>query len=246
MVRDGRDVALSFARTPWWHTSPRLNLTRWQREIKKITLDAALYMDANSYLEVKYEDLVANVESEMRRICEFLGIEFEQAMLDPGGFIDYDQFCKFDMQQVSSQAYTAWRQRKDSASFSENVRAWRRTEDLFHPPLPNEIEFWLTRYGYEVGSEKPVGLNTAQYYQEYSTKALELRNLSQAGQIDALENTLQKQVEHTELVTADWAARGVEIEQLAHANEALDSELNDFRSSWYGILKKTVGKIRHQ
>ena len=28
MVRDGRDVALSFSRTNWWHASPLLNLAR--------------------------------------------------------------------------------------------------------------------------------------------------------------------------------------------------------------------------
>lgn len=246
MVRDGRDVALSFSRTPWWHTSPQLNLARWQREIKKITLDAAFYLDAKSYLEVRYEDLVANTKCEIQRICEFLSVEFDPAMLDPKSFVDYDRFCKFDMQQVSSQAYTAWRERKDAAFFSENVQAWRREGDLFHPPLPDEIVYWLTRYGYEVGSEKPDELSTVRSHLDYSFTALEPLNLSQAEQIHTLESLLQKRVEHTELVTTDWAARGVQIDHLAQSINTLEGELNKFRSSWHGVLGRSVGKIRQR
>ncbi|MGF6089681.1 sulfotransferase [Pseudomonas sp. 18173] len=227
IVRDGRDVALSFARTPWWHASPRLNLSRWQREIKRIALDAACYLDASTYLEVKYEDLVANTELEMQRICEFLGIDFDPCMLNPKELIDYDQFCKFDMKQVSSQVYSDWRQRKDSTSFSENVGAWRRAESLFHAPLPPQIASWLSHFGYEVEQDSESEVDVFQYHQEYSFNALERELASQktesARLLDvveqqvshnsALQDELTRQIEHARLVEQDWAERGTLIQQ---------------------------------
>lgn len=237
MVRDGRDVALSFARTPWWYVSPRLNLERWQREIKKITLDAALYLDKSCYLETRYEDLVANTESEMRRICDFLGVKFDPAMLEPQGFIDYGEFCRFDMEQVSSRAYTTWLQRKESAVFSDNVGAWRRSEELFHPPLPREITYWLSRYGYEVGSDTPIGIDTAQYQLTYSARSLESLYLTQVEKSFNTEKALEKQMEQTEAVTKDWVARGEHIERLSKAVEALERDLQLFKESWCGRLR---------
>ncbi|WP_285435782.1 sulfotransferase [Pseudomonas sp. fls2-241-R2A-110] len=227
MIRDGRDVALSFSRTPWWHVSPRINLARWQREIKKIALDAAFYLSADTYLEVKYESLVTNTEFEMRRICEFLGVNFDPVMLDPKNLIDYDQFCKFDMKTVSSQFYTDWRLRKDSTSFSENVGAWRRSEDLFHAPLPPQIASWLTHYEYEVEQVDGAETDIFQYHQEYSFNALERdlatraetnarlldANECQVAHISVIEDELARQTKHIHLVELDWAARGDLIEQ---------------------------------
>lgn len=242
MVRDGRDVALSFARTPWWHASPRLNLARWQREIKRIALDAALYLNSSTYLEVRYEDLVANTESEMHRICNFLGIQFDPATLNPQGFIDYDKFCKFDMQQVSSQAYITWRDSKKAAVFSENVQAWKRNGNLFHAPLPDEIVHWLTRYGYEVGLEIPEGLDVDQYLLEYSVNALEPLYLSQLEKTREWEEVFQKQAEQTALITKDWDARGAYIVTLEQTIDALSLELNQFKKSWCGMLRRVFEK----
>ncbi len=44
--------------------------------------NAHQYADDPRYHELKYETLVANPETELRRVCEFLGIEFEQSMLE--------------------------------------------------------------------------------------------------------------------------------------------------------------------
>ncbi|WP_223462055.1 sulfotransferase family protein [Pseudomonas sp. A-R-26] len=240
VVRDGRDVALSFARTPWWHASPRLNLSRWQREIKKIALDAAFYLDASAYLEVKYESLVANTEFELERICEFLGIDFDPCMLNPKKLIDYDQFCKFDMKQVSSQVYSDWRQRKDSTSFSENVGAWQRAEGMFLAPLPPQIASWLSHYGYEIERDSQSEVDVFQYHQEYSFNALERELASQktesARLLDvveqqishnsALQDELTRQVEHAQLVEQDWLARGELIQQ---HSITLESQINHNR-----------------
>jgi len=52
---------------------------RWTDDIKKCGSDAMCLDD--DYLEVLYEDLLTNTETVLKRTCEFLGIGFEQQML---------------------------------------------------------------------------------------------------------------------------------------------------------------------
>lgn len=42
----------------------------------------AAELPASRKLEVKYEDLVSNVEQELARICQFIGTHYDQKMLD--------------------------------------------------------------------------------------------------------------------------------------------------------------------
>jgi Sulfotransferase family len=80
VVRDGRDVMLSY-RSAFFgpkHVYPLA--VRWQQY-----LDAAEEVRAclgeGGFLQVRYEDLVAAPEAELRRICSFLGEDFTPAML---------------------------------------------------------------------------------------------------------------------------------------------------------------------
>ncbi|MBI6553356.1 sulfotransferase [Pseudomonas veronii] len=226
VVRDGRDVALSFSRTTWWHRSARLNLSRWQREIKKIALDAKCFVNPEAYLEVKYENLVADTTAELKKICKFLGVDFDPVMLDPQGFIDYDQFCKFDMGQVSSQAYSVWRKQKSKTVFADNVEAWRRNGNAFDKSLPPEISNWLSHYGYPI--ETPDEAETENLHlREYSLNALEQDNLEKSQHIQKLEQSVADYAQHignARLVEKDWAARGELLEHLGSTIHALEQD----------------------
>ena len=88
IVRDGRDAGLSFMAMK---RKPRFNAGRprrlaefacaWRLEIE----DARRFgggLGAGRYLEVRYEDLVAEPEARLREVCAFLGLEYEPAMLE--------------------------------------------------------------------------------------------------------------------------------------------------------------------
>jgi hypothetical protein len=69
-----------------WHDSKP-----GERERREASLDALRYMKAVERarkklpgLTVRYEDLTADPEGETRRICDFLGLEWEPAMLEYG------------------------------------------------------------------------------------------------------------------------------------------------------------------
>ena len=193
MVRDGRDVALSFTRTPWGHKTVHLNLGKWAREIKKISVDASVYLEASNYLVVNYENLVTNPEYELRRICNFLGVNFETSMCDASKFIVYDSYSKFEVEEVSSMAYKEWKKERASPVFSSNVQAWRRKEYLFSCKFTDDINNALRWFGYPTSDQK--NINTEQYYFDISSYASGLEekiaNLNQAvaerdGQIASL------------------------------------------------------------
>jgi hypothetical protein len=54
---------------------------RWQRRIIAAR-EGAAEIRADAYLEVRYEDLVGDTEATLRRICEFIELGFDAAMLD--------------------------------------------------------------------------------------------------------------------------------------------------------------------
>jgi Sulfotransferase family len=88
LVRDGRDAALSFLELPHGFSGKTWALprtvaqfaARWRTEIK-----AARRLGRQSgdrYLELRYEDLVAEPERELRRVCEHASLPWEPGMLD--------------------------------------------------------------------------------------------------------------------------------------------------------------------
>jgi hypothetical protein len=86
VIRDGRDVCLSHnkriqrrgekSRPP----VPAGEMARrWRKRIEKARSDAHAL---GHYLEIRYEDLVTDTEPTLRRVCEFVALDFDGAMLD--------------------------------------------------------------------------------------------------------------------------------------------------------------------
>jgi hypothetical protein len=94
LIRDGRDAALSFLEMPrglvtetWMHPrTPADFACQWRTEVA-----AARQLGqrvGSRYLEVHYEELVADVEPVLGRICGFAGLEYEPQMADYAGNVD--------------------------------------------------------------------------------------------------------------------------------------------------------------
>jgi hypothetical protein len=81
VIRDGRDVALS----RWKRTlgekdpAPASQVAEgWQRRIRRAQKQGA---KLEHYLELRYEDLVTDTEPNLRRICEFLELDWDPVVL---------------------------------------------------------------------------------------------------------------------------------------------------------------------
>lgn len=149
MVRDGRDVALSFARTPWWNDSPIENLERWQCEVSRIADDATRLLGKSRYLEVRYEDFVRDPKTLVSRILDFLGLSFEREMLLPENLIDYSVYRKTNMTGHMSTEFNKWNEQKDKAVFADNVFGWKRSAPELFDDISSRTRTTLSRFGYE-------------------------------------------------------------------------------------------------
>jgi hypothetical protein len=114
IVRDGRDAALSLLSMT---RRPRFNLTRprgvgdfacaWRREIRA----ARRFGRSRPYLELRYEELVAEPEERLREVAAFLGLEYEPGMLeyhrreDPALYADHPRLAQPPVRDARS-----WRQ----------------------------------------------------------------------------------------------------------------------------------------
>lgn len=80
VIRDGRDCAASFHRR--WKFNPMRTIVRWKRAVRA-GREQGRKLGAR-YFEVRYESITARPEHEFRLICDFLGLEFERAVLGAG------------------------------------------------------------------------------------------------------------------------------------------------------------------
>jgi hypothetical protein len=79
LIRDGRDVALSRAARGFGRDqSGRRAGERWRKRIRAARRQAR-HLD--HYLELRYEDLVAEPEPALRKACELCELEYDPAML---------------------------------------------------------------------------------------------------------------------------------------------------------------------
>jgi hypothetical protein len=117
LIRDGRDAATSFlsmsrgiVTETWMHPrTPADFACQWRTEVA-----AARRLGRRvgaRYLEVRSEDLVADVEPTLRRVCEFARLEYEPGMVDYAGSVD-----------VSAKPH----QQRLKQPPTKGVRDWRR------------------------------------------------------------------------------------------------------------------------
>jgi hypothetical protein len=81
IIRDGRDVALSWLDVPFGPESISEAATRWRKDVRA-GRRAGRRQAADRYIEVRYENLVRRPERVLRRICDFVDLPFDQDMLD--------------------------------------------------------------------------------------------------------------------------------------------------------------------
>jgi hypothetical protein len=82
VVRDGRDVALSFRRAQFTHNWIWVHCHRWIHAAR--ALRAARRRHGRRIHVVRYEDFLAHPESETRKLCAFLDVDFDPSQLEAG------------------------------------------------------------------------------------------------------------------------------------------------------------------
>ena len=92
LIRDGRDVCLSALawerkaeqfrqRFPTWAEDAVVTAVLWWRWHVLLGRQGARSLPPDLCYELRYEALVAEPEAECRKLCEFLGIRYDKAMM---------------------------------------------------------------------------------------------------------------------------------------------------------------------
>jgi hypothetical protein len=82
IVRDGRDPIASLLDMPWNTKDMYYWVAHWCAAVDAAAR-AQKRLPADSYCQVRYEDLVASPEAELRRLCDYLGETYDPAMTEP-------------------------------------------------------------------------------------------------------------------------------------------------------------------
>ena len=140
IYRDGRDVALSLTKVPWFSPDLHVGFGYWLRCCRWHRW--ATEQDSMQLITVKYESLVADPEGQLRAVAAFLGIDFEEAMLQPA-----------EGEPRSSYLDKPWMRRAGQRITSARVGNWRRG---LSPEQTRSLEQWggsqLQWLGYELAT----------------------------------------------------------------------------------------------
>ncbi len=81
LYRDGRDVALSFQKAVVGEKHVFNIATNWA-QTQSIALDLRDRISSSRFFSISYEELTNNTEYSTKRLCRFLGVEYDEAILE--------------------------------------------------------------------------------------------------------------------------------------------------------------------
>ncbi|MDH5570289.1 MAG: sulfotransferase [Gammaproteobacteria bacterium] len=120
IIRDGRDSILSTLNAPWGMAEVPRRLeklcVKWRENAKKSLKYLNKY--PNNFTLLKYEDLLLNPENELKKLCVFIGVKYEQRLLDQN--IQSDVVPEWE---------TDWKGNSYKGIDASRIEAWRKTSD---------------------------------------------------------------------------------------------------------------------
>jgi hypothetical protein len=130
LIRDGRDVAVSrgarAVKRGREATPAAREAETWKRRIEGARAQGS---GVDHYLELRYEDLIADPEDALRKVCEFVELEFDPAMLD------YHERASERLAELSDLPGKGGKVRPGS----ERIAAHALTSE---PPRADRVERW--------------------------------------------------------------------------------------------------------
>jgi hypothetical protein len=145
LIRDGRDVALSYRDTDFGSKTLGQSALAWDRFVRAGRA-AGVRLGPDRYREIRYEDLVADPERVLTELCGFVGLDYDERML---------RYHERADRLVPSLSHNAHHQNLYKPP-TAGLRDWRR--DL----APNEVALFetlagdlLDELGYERAARTP-------------------------------------------------------------------------------------------
>jgi len=144
LVRDPRDCVASLKRVPWWRRGPYQAVVAWAGAIDNVRATAERHPDA--VVELQYERLVADPETELRRLCTALGEDFNPAMATPESVASL---------HVPERALKEWHANTRRRPSTASVGRWREELEPWEAGLCETVlGARMDRFGYERSGDR--------------------------------------------------------------------------------------------
>ncbi|HEX5740277.1 MAG TPA: sulfotransferase [Pilimelia sp.] len=139
ILRDGRDCVASLKEMHWHRGGTPEAAAAWARAVDTAAA-AARELGADTFHQVRYEDLVRDPTGTLRRVCAFLGEEYDAAMAEPARIAatavpEKKTWHRRTREAVSDARIGSWRQRLTPEEIALCQAALgRRLAELGYPP----------------------------------------------------------------------------------------------------------------
>jgi Sulfotransferase family len=131
LIRDGRDVALSILKQSFGPETIEAAADRWRGRVLR---GRAQQPYLGYYMEVRFEDLVLDTEGQLRRICEFIELDFDPAMLG------YHERAEERLKEKARELPRG--KGRDPQSAERRLKSHEKT---FEPPNPSLVGGYRTK-----------------------------------------------------------------------------------------------------
>ena len=138
IIRDGRDVSLSHLRMNWGPETYEESARLWRNRIRRAQ---RMSRNVDHYMEVRFEDLVADTEGVLRKVCDFVELDFDPVMLD------YHERAEV---RLSEKARELPRTNRPNQSAEARMDSHRLAKE---PPRSDRVGAWRERMTTEEVSE---------------------------------------------------------------------------------------------
>jgi hypothetical protein len=82
LVRDPRDMALTWKEAPSAHGAVKSAARQWKEDQRRGLVAYGFLKDLGNIILIRFEELVGDTENTVREVCRFLGVEYSPAMLE--------------------------------------------------------------------------------------------------------------------------------------------------------------------
>lgn len=165
LVRDPRDrYASVVGRRGPGHNSAASIMGRWLKSVRAGERQARRHPD--SFMMLKFEDLVLETESRLREVCEFLELEYDERMFEMGGGDDRaseganSSFDSIPRGSISRRPIGRYREHLDEGTVARIQGVARRPMARWGY-APDEFDSSLVQKAVATGIEAPIALAQA-------------------------------------------------------------------------------------
>ena len=147
IVRDPRAVVDSWSRVPWSNGSVRADAEVWRKYMAAARERPP--RDRDRLVSLRYERLVAEPEAELKRICDFLDIAYDERMLRYHELeadtvnAEREPWKENALAPVSADSVDAWKDRMDPTAVRDTEAVvWFEMLRLRYPPVGHPVLAW--------------------------------------------------------------------------------------------------------